>query len=57
MIAYGNNCLLQFPRSERYALATEIKKNMYTLLRLAIAANKKYYKKTTGRIQDFIPTL
>ena len=52
MIVYGNNCLLQFPRSERYALATEIKKAMYTLLRLAIAANKKYYKKTTLQEMD-----
>ncbi|NPV89832.1 MAG: diversity-generating retroelement protein Avd [Firmicutes bacterium] len=52
MIVYGNNCLLQFPRSERYALATEIKKSMYTLLRLAIAANKRYYKKTTLQEMD-----
>lgn len=52
MIAYGNNCLLQFPRSERYALATEIKNSMYTLLRLVVAANKKYYKKTTLQEMD-----
>lgn len=52
MITYGNACLLQFPKSERYALATEIKKSMYTLLRLIITANKKYYKKTTLQEMD-----
>jgi four helix bundle protein len=50
MVLYGNQCLQQFPRSERYALATDIKKSMYTLLRLIITANKRYYKKTT--LQD-----
>ena len=29
MIKYGNQCLLQFPRAERYALAAEIKQSMY----------------------------
>lgn len=52
MIVYGNNCLLQFPRSERYALATDIKKSMYALLKLVIEANKKYYKKTTLQEMD-----
>jgi ribonucleotide reductase beta subunit family protein with ferritin-like domain len=50
MILYGNQCLQQFPRSERYALAADIKKSMYNLLRLVITANKRYYKKTT--LQD-----
>lgn len=47
MIIYGNICLKNFPKSERYALAADIKKSMYELLRLLIEANKKYYKKTT----------
>lgn len=47
MILYGNCCLKQFPRSEKYALAADIKKSMYKLLRLLIETNKKYYKKTT----------
>jgi hypothetical protein len=47
MILYGNQCLSQFPRSERYALAADIKQSMYRLLRLIIEANKRYYKKTT----------
>lgn len=52
MIVYGNKCLIQFPKSERYALANEIKKSMYSLLKLIIAANKKYYKKTTLQEMD-----
>ncbi|XJZ25935.1 diversity-generating retroelement protein Avd [Bacillota bacterium Lsc_1132] len=47
MIIYGSICLKQFPKSERYTLAADIKKSMYNLLRLLIEANKKYYKKTT----------
>lgn len=50
MILYGNQALLNFPRSERYALAADIKQSMYALYRLIIAANKKYFKKTT--LQD-----
>lgn len=55
MIFYGNKCLIQYPKSERYALATEIKKSMYNLLELIIVANKKYYKKTT--LQEIDVTL
>jgi len=47
MILYGNTCLKQFPKSERYALAADIKNSMYRLLQLIVRANKKYYKKTT----------
>jgi hypothetical protein len=47
MICYANQCLLQFPKVERYAFVTEIKKSMYGMHKLIIAANKKYYKKTT----------
>lgn len=47
MIIYGNICLKQFPKSEKYALASDVKKSMYNLLRLIVETNKKYYKKTT----------
>jgi hypothetical protein len=50
MIYYGNQALAQFPKVERYALAADIKHCMYAMYRLIIAANKKYYKKTT--LQD-----
>lgn len=50
MIFYGNQALLNFPKAERYAMAADIKRSMYALYRLIIAANKKYYKKTT--LQD-----
>ncbi|NHM25476.1 MULTISPECIES: diversity-generating retroelement protein Avd [Desulfofundulus] len=52
MIAYGYTALRQFPKSERYTLAADIKKSMYRLLNLIIAANKKYYKKTTFQEMD-----
>lgn len=45
MIKYGNQCLLQFPRAERYALAAEIKQSMYKILRLIIQANKQHNKR------------
>ena len=50
MILYGNICLRQFPKAEKYALASDIKGSMYALLKLIITANKRYYKKTT--LQD-----
>lgn len=50
MVEYGYIALKQFPKSERYALAADIKKSMYELLRLIIRANKRYFKKTT--LQD-----
>lgn len=50
MIQYGYICLRQFPKSERLALAGEVKLVMARMLRLIIQANKRYYKKTT--LQD-----
>lgn len=50
MIQYGYTCLRQFPKSEKYALASEMKAVMARLLRLIIQANKRYFKKTT--LQD-----
>jgi len=50
MIQYGYLALQQFPKSERYTLAADMKKSMYRLLLLVITANKRYFKKTT--LQD-----
>lgn len=50
MMQYAYICLRQFPKSEKFALAGEIKKIMANLLRLIIQANKRYFKKTT--LQD-----
>jgi len=47
---YAYIALRQFPKSEKFGLAGDIKNQIYTVLRLMIAANKRYYKKTT--IQD-----
>lgn len=47
MIEYAYKALAQFPKSEKFALATDIKKCMDTILETIIEANKKYYKKTT----------
>lgn len=47
MIAYGNICLKQFPKYERYALAGQIRNCMYSILGICVEANHKHYKKTT----------
>lgn len=47
MIVYGNICLKQFPKHERYAMASEIRVCMYRILGICIEANHKHYKKTT----------
>lgn len=52
MILYGNPQLKDFPRTERYVLAGDIRKTMYGMLELAVRLEKKYHKKTT--LQDFI---
>ncbi|MBE3584824.1 MAG: diversity-generating retroelement protein Avd [Thermoanaerobacter sp.] len=52
MIHYGYAALRQFPKSERYTMAADIKKSMYRLLALIIAANKRYHKKTTFQEMD-----
>ena len=50
MILYGNPALKDFPKTERYVLAADIRKSMYTALELAVRLEKKYHKKTT--LQD-----
>ena len=47
MIVYGNICLKQFPKHERYVLASEIRTCMYRILGICVEANHRYYKKTT----------
>jgi len=49
-IEYGYVCIRQFPKSEKFCLAADIKQQMYTVLRLIVRANKRYFKKTT--LQD-----
>ena len=47
MIIYASPCSDQFPRSEKYALAQDIRKTMYKILRLVVMLENKHYKKTT----------
>lgn len=47
MMAYAYKALMQFPKGEKFALATDIKRCMDTIMERIIEANKKYYKKTT----------
>lgn len=51
MIEYGYGAIAQFPKSEKYALGTDIKHCMDIMLERCIEAQKKYYKKTT--LQEF----
>jgi four helix bundle protein len=47
MMNYAYPALAQFPKSEKFALAVDIKRCMNQILERVIEANKKYYKKTT----------
>lgn len=47
MILYGYPALEQFPKSQKFSLAQDIKKCMDHIMRLVVTANKKYTKKTT----------
>lgn len=47
MILYGSPALLQFPKTEKFLLANDIRRSMYTILRLVIMVENKTYKKTT----------
>lgn len=51
MMEYGYQALAQFPKSEKYALGTDIKRCMDVMLERCIEAQKKYYKKST--LQEF----
>lgn len=47
MMKYGYQALAQFPKSEKYALGTDMKRCMDIILERCIEAQKKYYKKST----------
>lgn len=47
MMDYAYPALAQFPKSEKFALVTDMKHSMDTLLERCVEAQKKYYKKTT----------
>lgn len=50
MMKYGYQALAQYPKSEKFALVTDMKHSMDVMLERTIEAQKKYYKKTT--LQD-----
>ena len=52
MMEYGYLALAQFPKSEKFALVTDIKRSMDTLLERCIEAQKRYYKKSTLQDMD-----
>ncbi|MCH8500256.1 MAG: diversity-generating retroelement protein Avd [Marinobacter sp.] len=52
MIRYGYAALRQFPKSEKHVLSAEIRQCMYSILRLVIVCNRRYYKKTTMQDLD-----
>ena len=52
MMEYGYQAMIQFPKSEKFALVTDIKRCMDTILERCIEAQKKYFKKTTLQDMD-----
>lgn len=50
MIEYGHIAVRQFPKVERHVLGAELRHTMWSLLRLVVVCNKRYFKKTT--LQD-----
>ena len=52
MMEYAYGALAQFPKSEKFALVTDIKHSMDILLSRCIEAQKRYYKKTTLQDMD-----
>ena len=47
MILYAYPAIEQFPKSQKFSLAADMKKCLDSIMRLVIMANKKYTKKTT----------
>lgn len=47
MMVYGYQALAQYPKSEKFALVTDMKHSMDIMLERTIEAQKKYYKKNT----------
>ena len=52
MMQYLYLTLQQYPKSEKFTLASDTKLAAYELLRLIITANKRYHKKTTMQDAD-----
>jgi len=52
MMKYAYPALAQFPKSEKFALAVDIKRCMNLMLERIIEAQKKYHKKTTLQSLD-----
>ena len=40
LVEYGYNLLIKYPKTEKYALTSEIRKSMFETLRLILYANK-----------------
>lgn len=47
MMDYAYKALAQFPKSEKFALAADIKRCMDQIMERSVEGLKKYYKKTT----------
>ena len=61
MIKYAYLALAQFPKSEKYAMAADIKRCLDQMLELEVEAQKKYYKKQHSKtlmwhLQKFVFT-
>lgn len=52
MMEYGYQALMQYPKSEKFALVVDIKHCMHLILERSIEAQKKYFKKTTLQDMD-----
>lgn len=52
MMLYAYPALAQFPKSEKYAMVADIKRNMDVMLELCIEVEKNYQNKTTLRKLD-----
>ena len=56
MMTYAYQALRNFPKAEKFAMVADIKRTMDTMLGLIVAAQKKYYKKTTLQELDVANT-
>lgn len=52
MIQYVYTTLRHWPKAERHVLGAEVRRTSWSLLRLIITANKRYFKKTTMQDLD-----
>jgi len=52
MMKYGYQAIRDIPRDYRYALGTDIRNSMTSLLQFIIRCGKRYYKKTTLEDMD-----